>query len=165
MTIVCWNWMSWEIVHSLVISLTGHELRKIMRMLLDAPSHLYKRVCPSVGPSVRPSVTPSLSRLLGASYAEYSALFFWRSIWKKKKNGKGFQLAKKFSAGVLQDIIHRRPLFGWSSDRLMIFLYLVGWSLDRSVSWSYDCWIVWFYGRIVKDLKSLCSKPQRRRRS
>ena len=27
---------------------------------LDASSHLYKRVCPSVGPSVRPSVTLSL---------------------------------------------------------------------------------------------------------
>ena len=25
---------------------------------LDAPSHLYKRVCPSVGPSVGPSVRP-----------------------------------------------------------------------------------------------------------
>ena len=45
-------------------------------LFLDAPSHLYKRVCPSVGPSVRPSGTPSLRRLLGASYAEYSALFF-----------------------------------------------------------------------------------------
>ena len=32
-------------------------------------------VRPSVRPSVRQSVTPSLSRLLGASYAEYSALF------------------------------------------------------------------------------------------
>ena len=30
----------------------------------------------SVRPSVRRSVTPSLRRLLGASYAEYSALFF-----------------------------------------------------------------------------------------
>ena len=29
---------------------------------LDAPSHLYKRVCPSVGPSVRPSVGPSVPR-------------------------------------------------------------------------------------------------------
>ena len=50
---------------------------------LDAPSHLYKRVCPSVrpsvrravGPSVRRSVTPSLRRVRGASYAVYSALF------------------------------------------------------------------------------------------
>ena len=57
---------------------------------LDAPSHLYKRVRPSVHPSVRPSVrlsvcpsvrrsirrsvTPSLRRLLGAFYAEYPAL-------------------------------------------------------------------------------------------
>ena len=32
-------------------------------------------VRPSVRPSVRRSVTPSLRRLLGASYAEYSALF------------------------------------------------------------------------------------------
>ena len=51
---------------------------------LDASSHLYKRVCPSVRPSVRrsvrPSVTPSLRRLLGASYAEYSALFS-QCVW------------------------------------------------------------------------------------
>ena len=30
--------------------------------LLDASSHLYMRVCPSVGPSVRPSVRPSVGR-------------------------------------------------------------------------------------------------------
>ena len=47
----------------------------MLPLFLDAPSHLYKRVCPSVGPSVRPSVTPSLRSLPGASYAEYSALF------------------------------------------------------------------------------------------
>ena len=51
---------------------------------LDAPSHRYKRECPSVGPSVRPSVRlsimPSLRRLLGASYAEYSALFS-QCVW------------------------------------------------------------------------------------
>ena len=27
---------------------------------LDASTHLYKRLCPSVGPSVRPSVGPSV---------------------------------------------------------------------------------------------------------
>ena len=43
---------------------------------LDAFSHLYKRVCRSV----RRSVTPSLKRLLGASYAEYSALFS-QCVW------------------------------------------------------------------------------------
>ena len=49
---------------------------------LDAPSHLYKRVCPSVrlsvGPSVRRSVRPSpviFKRVLGASCAVYPALF------------------------------------------------------------------------------------------
>ena len=46
---------------------------------LDAPSHLYKRVCttvrPSIRRSIRRSVTPSLRYLLGASYAEDSALF------------------------------------------------------------------------------------------
>ena len=58
---------------------------------LDAPRHLYKRVCPSVGPpvprpvgpSVRPSVgksgTPSLIRVLGASCAAYPALFNFTS--------------------------------------------------------------------------------------
>ena len=30
------------------------------RLFLDASSHLYMRVCPSVGPSVRPSVRPSV---------------------------------------------------------------------------------------------------------
>ena len=55
---------------------------------LDAPSHLYKRLCPSVGPSVRPSVRPSarlsrviFRRLLGASCAVYPALFFFLIIW------------------------------------------------------------------------------------
>ena len=46
---------------------------------LDAPSHLYKRVCPSVRGSVRPSVGPPVSikekRGLGASYFGYPALF------------------------------------------------------------------------------------------
>ena len=48
-------------------------------VFLDAPSHLYKRVCPSVCPSVRPSVRGSVSikekRGLGASYVGYPALF------------------------------------------------------------------------------------------
>ena len=46
-----------------------------LSFFLDAPSHLYKRVCPSVCPSGRRSVTPSLRCLLGAPYAEYSTLF------------------------------------------------------------------------------------------
>ena len=44
---------------------------------LDAPSHLYKRLCPSIGPSVGPSV-PSYFQtrtILGASCAVYPALF------------------------------------------------------------------------------------------
>ena len=36
---------------------------------LDAPSHLYKRVCPSVGPSVRPSDGPSPVIFEGEKYA------------------------------------------------------------------------------------------------
>ena len=52
-------------------------------MFLDAPSHLYKRVCPSVCPSVRGSVCGSVrgsvsikeNRELGASYVGYQALF------------------------------------------------------------------------------------------
>ena len=55
---------------------------------LDAPSHLYKRVCPSVRPSVCPSVRPwvrgSVSikekRGLGASYVGYPALFTSTSL-------------------------------------------------------------------------------------
>ena len=60
---------------------------RIFCHFLDAPSHLYKRVCPSVRPSVRgsvgPSVCPSVSikgnavfRVLGASYVGYPALLF-----------------------------------------------------------------------------------------
>ena len=58
-------------------------------LFLDATSHLYKRVCPSVRPSVRwsvrRSVTPSLRRLLVASYAEYPALFYLLSSHNQKK--------------------------------------------------------------------------------
>ena len=43
-------------------------------MLLDAPSHLYKRACPSVRPSVRPSPV-IFKHVLGASCAMYPALF------------------------------------------------------------------------------------------
>ena len=61
-------------------------------IFLDAPLHLYKRVCLSVGPSVPPSLYPSihrsvtlsLRRLLDASYVEYSALF--NKIWYKYIN-------------------------------------------------------------------------------
>ena len=41
---------------------------------LDAPSHLYKRSCPSVRPSVRPSRV-IFTHVLGASCAVYPALF------------------------------------------------------------------------------------------
>ena len=34
-----------------------------LSLFLDASSHLYKRVCPSVGPSVRPSVRRSVTLL------------------------------------------------------------------------------------------------------
>ena len=46
-----------------------------LSLFLDAPSHLYKRVCPSVRPSVRPSVSIKGKRGLGASYVGYPALF------------------------------------------------------------------------------------------
>ena len=53
----------------------------LLLLFLYAPSHLYKRVCPSVRQSVRMSVGPSVSiqgnavyRILGASYVGYPAL-------------------------------------------------------------------------------------------
>ena len=38
------------------------EMRRVLLQFLDASSHLYKRVCPSVGRSVRPSVRRSVRR-------------------------------------------------------------------------------------------------------
>ena len=52
----------------------SQAIRCACHAFFDAPSHLYKRVCLSVHPSGRRSVAPSLRRLLGTSYAEYSAL-------------------------------------------------------------------------------------------
>ena len=53
-------------------------------MFLVALLHFYKRVCPSIRLALRPldrrSITPSLWRVLGASYAEHSALFFYFTI-------------------------------------------------------------------------------------
>ena len=37
---------------------------KVSREFLDASTHLYKRVCPSVGPTVRRSVGPSVGQTL-----------------------------------------------------------------------------------------------------
>ena len=54
----------------------NENLEKLI--FLDAPSHLYMRLCPSVRPSVARSVSPSpviFKRALGASCAVYPALF------------------------------------------------------------------------------------------
>ena len=53
--------------------------RYVPLCFLDAFSHLYKRVCPSVGPPIRPSVRP----LVGRSVTH--ELNFWEmgQIWKK----------------------------------------------------------------------------------
>jgi len=37
-----------------------NALELLVALSLDAPSHLYIWVCPSVGPSVRPSIRPSV---------------------------------------------------------------------------------------------------------
>ena len=50
----------------------------LFNTFLDAPSHLYKRVCPSVRGSVCPSVSikkNAVYRVLGASDVGYPALF------------------------------------------------------------------------------------------
>ena len=53
-------------------------------MFLDAFSHLYKRVCPSVGPSVRPSVGPSVRPSHTSWISEKWAEFEQNSIRNKK---------------------------------------------------------------------------------
>ena len=89
-----WEWMNYSYRHWVFrIGLSqdankgkpahAAEWKRTKCFFLDASSHLYKWVRPSVRPSVRRSVTPSLStltRLRDASNAEYSALFFYQ--WK-----------------------------------------------------------------------------------
>ena len=48
---------------------------RLTRKFLDAPAHLYKRVCPSVRPYVRTSVTPVRKCVAGASNGQYWLLF------------------------------------------------------------------------------------------
>ena len=48
-------------------------------IFLDAPSHFYKRVCPSFGPSVRPSPV-IFRRVLGASCAVHPTLFTLKGV-------------------------------------------------------------------------------------
>ena len=49
---------------------SSHLKTWCVEFFLDASSHLYKRVCPSVGPSVRPSVGPSVRRSVGHTRVE-----------------------------------------------------------------------------------------------
>ena len=49
-----------------------HRTHTLTGLFLDASSHLYKKVCPSVGRSVRPL---SHFGLLGATYGRVSGLF------------------------------------------------------------------------------------------
>ena len=59
------NWIHWCLAKEAACEL------KAAYTFLDAPSHLHKRVCPSV----RPSVTPALRRLLGATHARVRPCF------------------------------------------------------------------------------------------
>ena len=43
---------------------THYIIKTFFDEFLVAPSHIYKRLCPSVGPSVRPSVGPSVCPVL-----------------------------------------------------------------------------------------------------
>ena len=57
-----------------VFGLSGERGWGIYLPFLDAPSHLYKRMCPSVRPWVRGSVSIKEKRELGASYVGYPTL-------------------------------------------------------------------------------------------
>ena len=98
-------------------------------IFLDASSHLYKRVCPSVGPSVGPSVRPSVGPSVrdafvkiaenglmqdeDASYVVYTALFFSFWDWPKQSRihdsispvrlGRGSNAQKSTKKKVLTD--------------------------------------------------------------
>ena len=69
-------------INSLSCFFTAHIFREpsFYLQFLDAPSQLYKRVCPSMLSSVHPSVGPYIPRffrrILGASCAVYPALLF-----------------------------------------------------------------------------------------
>ena len=59
---------------------------------LDASTHLYKSVCPSisllVSPSVRPLVMLSLFRFLGVTYDHESSLIFLQKHYDGMTNGR-----------------------------------------------------------------------------
>ena len=46
---------------------------------LDASSHLYNRVCPSVGPSVRRSVRPSVRPSVGLTFVKNKGIQYFRA--------------------------------------------------------------------------------------
>ena len=125
---------------------------------LDAPSHLYKRLCPSVGPSVGASVGPYVpcyfrrreARILGAVYP---ALFVccrplstrhkrytqenlaYRILWDCINPFRGiFQIidTKMISERVIQSPIlhHHHPLCVCQYFALSLFRHFVSWSLN-----------------------------------
>ena len=103
----------------------------ILSGFLDAPSHLYKRVCPSVRVSVRPSVSilkNAVYRVLGASYAGYPALFASQSLLLKN------QQKKKW----MNSFFH--PLIGW-------FFIIIPWS-----------WVVLFFLIVVGHLSRVMGR-------
>ena len=66
-------------VYSFILSVSFLSVMRshsLVVLFLDAPSHLYKRVCPSVRRSVRPSPV-IFRRVLGTSYVLYPASFFY----------------------------------------------------------------------------------------
>merc|ERR1711951_309795 len=59
--------------------ITLSELLHYILIFLDASSHLYKRVCPSVGPSVRPSVRRSVRWLVGDAFVKNKENHYFRA--------------------------------------------------------------------------------------
>ena len=88
----------WQLIHRVESMVCGYSFMICKKQegrpltFLDASSHLYERVCPSVRPSIHPSVhrshtswnpakVPFSTKITGntsenASYAVYTALFF-----------------------------------------------------------------------------------------
>ena len=122
---------------------------QVINIFLDAPSHLYTRVCPFVRPFIRPSVRRSGTPSRRILCRVFGLVFFSHWQWPSMENSVTFTHWKPTSS-------HVNCFFGGITVRLHYYISLLLRS-SHGHRWINGCSMMALYISIMHDC--LCIKP------